>query len=97
MTSSVEGLVAMGAGGVLAFAILWQAVVLIPRSRWMRTDVRPGEPIGAGASRFWQWNVYNPRNYRSDAGRRFFRKLLLAVALQFISTLILGILFMAAM
>lgn len=75
--------------GVSLFVVssAWQ-MVLIPRSRRYRTDVPANARRGAGSSPFWQVNVYHPRNYQSEDGRRFHRKLAIAVLIQVVGMLL---------
>ncbi|HEX6751301.1 MAG TPA: hypothetical protein VF092_28680 [Longimicrobium sp.] len=77
---------AMAVGSVVV-----QATILLPRSRQFRTDLRPGQHFGRGRSPFWQLNALNPRNYESPEGRRFYRTLLAATAIQWTGAILMFI------
>ncbi|MFL5384489.1 MAG: hypothetical protein ACJ8GN_18365 [Longimicrobiaceae bacterium] len=74
-------------------ASLVQMLVWHPRSVQYRTDLRPGQSAGEGASWFWQVNVFDPRNYRSEAGRRFYPKLLITACIQLVGIGLMGLAF----
>ena len=90
MTRFVDVIGVLGIALFLASAA-WQGLVLLPASAKYRTDLKPGEHFGRGSSRWWQINVFNRNNYRSNEGRKFFRTLLVAVAIQFTGLVLLFI------
>jgi hypothetical protein len=64
-------------------------VVLIYRSPEHRIDNPPGHNPGHGASRIWQVNVFNPRNYGPHS-RPFYWQLVATLVLEVV--LLLGFL-----